>query len=102
MGMRQMGVFRHLSKFFNFSNPINFFVGILELIAELARIVSFSFRLFGNIFAGEVLLVIVAFLSPFGAPIPFLMLELFVGFMQALIFAMLTAVFLSLAVSHHS
>lgn len=96
-----IGLKLHLSKFFSFKGPIEFFVGILELVSEFAKIISFSFRLFGNIFAGEVLLVVTAFLVPYGAPIPFLMLEVFVGFVQALVFAMLTTVFISIAVSHH-
>lgn len=89
----------YLKKFFNFSNPIYFFVGVLELISEFAKVISFSFRLFGNIFAGEVLLTVIAFLMPLFAPLPFLGLELFVGFIQALVFSMLTSVFLSVATS---
>lgn len=100
-GMTARGIGAHMSKFFSFKNPINFFVGILEFISEFAKIISFSFRLFGNIFAGEVLLIITGFLAPFGAPLPFLMLELFVGFVQALVFAMLTMVFISIAVAEH-
>ena len=96
-----IGIRPHLSKFFSFKGPIEFFVGILEIVSEFAKIISFSFRLFGNIFAGEVLLVITGFLAPYGAPIPFLMLEIFVGFVQALVFAMLTVVFISIAVAHH-
>ncbi|MBI2616980.1 F0F1 ATP synthase subunit A [Candidatus Gottesmanbacteria bacterium] len=95
-GISALGL-SYLKKFFNFSNPIYFFVGILELISELSRIVSYSFRLFGNVFAGEVLLTVIAFFVPLLAPLPFLGLELFVGFIQAMVFAMLTAVFLSLA-----
>lgn len=97
-GLKTLGS-RYLKKFFNFSNPINFFVGVLELISELSKIISFSFRLFGNIFAGDVLLTVVAFLIPLFAPLPFLGMELFVGFIQALVFSMLTAAFLSLATS---
>ncbi len=96
IGLRTFGV-KYLKKFFNFTNPVNFFVGILELVSELSRIVSFAFRLFGNIFAGEVLLAVIAFLIPIIAPVPFLGLELFVGFIQALVFAMLTSVFLLIA-----
>ncbi|MBU0576711.1 F0F1 ATP synthase subunit A [Patescibacteria group bacterium] len=87
----------YLKKFINFSNPINFFVGILELVSEFARIMSFSFRLFGNIFAGEVLLAVIAFLLPLFVPLPFIGLELFVGFIQALVFATLTLVFINIA-----
>ncbi len=101
-GVKFLGWKGYLSKFINFSNPINFFTGILEIISEFSKVVSFGFRLFGNIFAGEVVLTIVAFLVPILASFPFLLLELFVGFIQALVFAVLTAVFLSIAVeSHH-
>lgn len=100
-GVSALGVWNHIRKFFTLSNPINFFVGILELISEFAKIISFSFRLFGNVFAGEVLLVIVGSLAPYGAPVPFLLLEVFVGFIQALVFAMLTMVFISIATAKH-
>ncbi|KKQ68565.1 MAG: ATP synthase F0 subunit A [Candidatus Nealsonbacteria bacterium RIFCSPHIGHO2_01_FULL_38_55] len=95
-GVAALGFLMHIKKFFNFSNPIKFFVGILELLSEFSRMISFSFRLFGNVFAGEVLLTIVFFLAPYIAPIPFLFLEMFFGAIQALIFAMLTLVFLSI------
>jgi len=100
-GFKYLGAKTHLSKFFDFSNPLNFFVGILELISEVSKILSFSFRLFGNVFAGEVLLLVIGFLIPLVATTPFLILELFVGFIQALVFAMLSLVFISLAVDHH-
>ena len=100
-GILALGVLKYGKKFINFSSPISFFVGILELIGELAKMVSFSFRLFGNVFAGEVLLVVIMTLAPFIAPIPFFGLELFVGFIQALVFAMLTLVFLKVAVTAH-
>ncbi len=85
----------------SFNGFIAFFAGILELVAEIAKLVSFSFRLFGNIFAGEVLLLVVSFLVPYIVPLPFLFLEIFVGFVQALVFAMLTLVFLKMAVTEH-
>lgn len=92
----------YLKKFFNFANPIMLILGLLELVSEFSKILSFAFRLFGNIFAGEVLLSIVAFLVPILASFPFLMLELFVGIVQALVFSMLTAVFISGAtIEHH-
>lgn len=96
-----IGISKHIKKFIDFRGPINFFVGILELISEFAKIISFSFRLFGNIFAGEVLLIVVSFLMPLIAPIPFFFLELFVGFIQALVFAMLTLVFIKGATAVH-
>lgn len=93
--------FKHLgsSKFIasRFLNP----VGILELLADVAKVLAFSFRLFGNIFAGEVLLTVVAALMPFFAPLPFMGLEIFVGFMQALVFSMLSLIFLNTAVESH-
>jgi F-type H+-transporting ATPase subunit a len=101
MGVAVKGARMHLSTFINFKSPIGFFVGLLELISELAKIISFSFRLFGNIFAGEVLLAIMAFLIPYLAPLPFMFLEVFVGFIQAFIFAMLTLVFISAATTLH-
>ena len=79
----------------------NAFAGILELISEFIKILSFSFRLFGNIFAGEVLLIVVSYLCAFLASLPFMFLEIFVGFMQALIFAMLSLVFFMIATAHH-
>lgn len=91
----------YLHKFFNFSSPIMFFVGILELLGEFTKIVSYAFRLFGNIFAGEVLLVVISFLVPVVAPMPFYGLELFVGLIQGLVFAMLTVVFFNMATMSH-
>jgi F-type H+-transporting ATPase subunit a len=101
--------FGYLTKFFSFKrllkgNPmglIDIFVGVLELISELARMVSFTFRLFGNIFAGEVLLLMMGFLVPFVLVDIFYGLELFVGLVQAFVFAMLTLVFAQTAVTHH-
>ncbi len=101
LGIAAIGLGRHISKFFTFRSPLDFFVGVLEFISEIAKMISFSFRLFGNVFAGEVLLVITAFLVPYLIPVPFLALELFVGFVQALVFAMLTTVFISIAVQQH-
>jgi F-type H+-transporting ATPase subunit a len=100
-GITGLGVFKYASKFINFSSPINFFVGILEFIAEIARIISFSFRLFGNMLAGEILLLVMTFLVPFLVALPFYALEVFVGVIQAFVFAMLTLVFGVLAVSSH-
>jgi len=93
--------FSYLKRFFNFSSPIDFFVGILEIISEFAKIISFAFRLFGNIFAGEVLLVVITFLIPIVVPMPFYGLELFVGFIQALVFALLSLVFFNMATQGH-
>ena len=101
LGMAAVGAFKHIGKFINFSNPINFFIGILELVSEIAKIISLSFRLFGNVFAGEVLLTIISFLAPYFIPLPFMFLELFVGIIQAFIFAMITLVSISLHTATH-
>ncbi|MEA3340864.1 MAG: FoF1 ATP synthase subunit a [Chloroflexota bacterium] len=74
---------------------IDAFVGSLEILDEMTKLLSYSFRLFGNIFAGEVLLIVISMLLPWLAPLPFLALEIFVGYIQALIFATLTLVFMS-------
>lgn len=91
----------YLKKFFNFSGPIPFFIGILELLSEFSRILSFSFRLFGNIFAGEVLIAVISFLVPVLVPTPFMAFELFVGALQAYVFAMISTVTYSMAAEHH-
>ncbi len=100
-GIAAIGIRAHASKFFNFSSPLAFFIGILELISEIARMISFAFRLFGNVFAGEVLLVVIAFLVPYLALVPFFFLEIFVGFIQAFVFAMLALVFIAIATVEH-
>jgi F-type H+-transporting ATPase subunit a len=105
-GVQALGA-NYFHKFFNFNTGKGFirgifaFSGILELISEFAKIISFAFRLFGNIFAGEVLLAVMAFLVAFIVPVAFYGLELFVGFIQALVFMMLAVVFFSTAVISH-
>lgn len=96
-GIAGLGVWHYAGKFINFKSPVGFFVGLLETISEIAKMISFSFRLFGNVFAGEVLLLVILFLVPYIFPVPFLVLEVFVGFVQALVFALLTLVFLKVA-----
>ena len=93
----------YLKKFFNFSSPVNFIVGFFELISELMRLITFSFRLFGNIFAGEVILTVMLSLAAFFV-LPFLAFEVFVGVIQAFVFVMLTAAFINQnveKVEHH-
>jgi F-type H+-transporting ATPase subunit a len=84
-----------------FSGFIDIFIGVLETLSEFIRIVSFTFRLFGNMTAGEILLLIAAFLIPWILALPFYGLELLVGFVQALIFSGLTLVFVTMAVTSH-
>lgn len=99
-GISHLGL-SYFKKFIDFSNPINFFVGILETVLEFAKIISFAFRLFGNIFAGEVLLSVMTYLIAVLVPAPFYALELFVGFIQALVFSMLSLIFFNLATKGH-
>ncbi len=122
-GLRTLGV-RYLSKFFNFgeffrgarqlftgklkaglsglfTGAMTVFTGLLEGLSELIRIVSLTFRLFGNMTAGEILLLVAAFLIPWLFAIPFYGLELLIGFIQAIIFGGLTLIFLTLAVESH-
>lgn len=105
IGAQVVGVkflrFDYFKRFFNFTNPGKFILGLLELVSEVSRIISFAFRLFGNIFAGEVLLMVSLSLLPFLAPIPFLGLEIFVGLIQALVFAVLTLVFWQMSTVPH-
>ena len=108
-GISSLGFFAYGKRFFpfgrlftgGFMGAIDFFVGILEFIAEIARLISFSFRLFGNMLAGEILLLVMTFLIPLLLALPFYGLELFVGAIQAFVFAMLTLVFGALAVTSH-
>ena len=96
-----MGFKAYVAKFYRLKDPVSFFIGTLEIISEFSKVISFAFRLFGNVFAGKVLLTIIAFLIPVLASFPFLVLELFVGFIQALVFSMLTTVFISVAIAKH-
>jgi F-type H+-transporting ATPase subunit a len=110
-GLRRLG-FGYLAKFIRvktlikgpsrfFNGPIDLFVGILEGLSEIIRVVSFTFRLFGNMLAGKLLILVSAFLVPFVFSVPFYGLELLVGLIQAMIFAGLTLTFATLAISHH-
>jgi len=112
-GIFAIGFFRYANKFiklgdlwlaFKSMKPTSliiavseFFVGLIEIVSEAAKVVSLSLRLFGNIFAGEVLLTVIASLIAFAVPLPFLFFELLVGIVQATVFAMLVLVYLTVA-----
>jgi F-type H+-transporting ATPase subunit a len=98
-GVAALGVVKYARKFINFHSGIGFAVGIVELIGELARLISLSFRLFGNILAGEVLIIVATFFVPYLGPVPLMLFELFIGFLQAAIFALLTLFFIKLAIT---
>lgn len=111
-GIAALGVWRYAGKFINiqipkkftfgeiFNSVLAFLIGIIELFSELARLIAFSFRLFGNIFAGKTLiLVVMALATPYLLPVPLLAYELFVGFIQAFIFAVLTLFFIKIAIA---
>lgn len=88
-----VGIVNYLKRYFSF-NPVNLFVGLLEIVAEITKVLSLSFRLFGNVFAGEALLVTISGIFAFILPLPFIFMEVIVGFVQAAIFMMLTLVFM--------
>lgn len=99
-GILAIGVWKYAGKFINIhGGGIGFFIGIIDLVSELARLLSFSFRLFGNIFAGEVLIAVIIYFAPYIAPVPLMLFELFVSFIQAVIFALLTLFFVKLAIT---
>jgi F-type H+-transporting ATPase subunit a len=119
-GVMALGAWNYLNKFINIKafieipkkimkdptvlvvNPIKAFVGLIEIIGEAAKVASLSFRLFGNIFAGEVLLASMSALLAFGVPIPFMFLEVIVGVVQALIFSMLILSYLTMNTSEEA
>ncbi|HEX7737428.1 MAG TPA: F0F1 ATP synthase subunit A [Ktedonobacteraceae bacterium] len=108
-GFATLGFGEHLSKYFKFkelftkpAGIIEFFVGLVELVTELSRLLSFAFRLFGNIFAGSAVLAVFGFLTLGIGNVVFIPLELFVAFVQALVFSLLTLVFLEMATTGHS
>ena len=99
IGVATVGAFRYAGKFFTLRSPIACVVGLIEFFSEVLRIVSFSFRLFGNILAGEVLLAVTVFLVPYIMPLPFMAFETFVAVVQGAVFAMLTLSFMKLAIA---
>lgn len=96
-----LGIVRFFKRFLNFDSFENFFIGIFEFISEVTKLISFSFRLFGNVLAGEIVLLVAALFTPFFLPIPFLILETFVGLIQAFIFYVLTVSFIHNATVRH-
>ena len=93
VAIQKLGGIAYLKKYIKLESPIMFFVGALEAMGEITRTMSLGVRLFGNLFAGEILLTMVSFMIPFIVPLPFLGLEIFVGFIQALVFSSLITVF---------
>ena len=98
-GIATLGFFRHFSRYINFhGGAVDFVVGLIELMSNLGRLISFSFRLFGNIFAGEVMVLVAGYFLPYLLPAPLMAFEMFIGLVQALVFAMLTLFFVKLAI----
>ena len=100
LSIKTIGISDYLSRYFSL-NPINLFIGFLEIISEITKVISLSFRLFGNIFAGEIVLGTVSTMFAIVFPLPFLMLEVVVGLVQALVFAMLTMAFMAILMTPH-
>jgi F-type H+-transporting ATPase subunit a len=101
LAIRTTGLGSYLKRFFAL-NPLLLFVGLMEIVQEVTKLLSFSFRLFGNISAGESVLGTMASISAFVLPIPFLGLELLVAVIQALIFSLLTLAFMSILTETHA
>lgn len=109
MGFAALGAKEQISKYLNFRalfrgglGIVDFIAGLLEIVSELGRLISFSFRLFGNIFAGSVLLAVFAFLLPVVAAAIFIPFEIFVAAIQAYVFAFLTLLFMTVATTSHA
>ena len=100
VGILGLGFIKYGSKFIvnPLRDPMGFAVGLVELISELVRVVSLSFRLFGNILAGEVIITVAIFFAPYLGPLPLMLFEIFIGFLQAAIFALLTLFYIKLAI----
>ncbi len=98
-GIAALGVLKYASKFVNLHSALGFIVGIIELVSEVARLITFSFRLFGNIFAGKVLILVAMFFLPYILPVPLLLYEVLVGVIQGAVFALLTLFFIKIAVT---
>lgn len=97
-GLATLGALKYTKRFVNLSSPVGFAVGLIELMSNLGRLISFSFRLFGNIFAGEVMILVASYFLPYLLPVPLMAFEMFVGFIQGVVFAMLTLFFIKLAI----
>jgi F-type H+-transporting ATPase subunit a len=100
LAIKYNGIVEYLKRFFSL-NPVFLFVGILELVSEVIKVVSLSFRLFGNIYAGKTILDTVSHLFAYVVPIPFLLLEGIIALVQALVFSMLTMVFMTILIAPH-
>lgn len=98
MGIFVLGVLKYATKFINIKKPLTIPLGVIELISEAAKLVSLSFRLFGNILVGGILLLLVAHTMHFVAPVPVMLFEVFVALLQAGIFALLTLIYVKLAI----
>jgi len=98
--IKYLGIKDYLKRWVSL-NPIFLFVGLLEIVSEFTKIISLSFRLFGNIFAGEVVLTTISAIFAFIVPLPFYFLEIIVGFVQAAVFMMLSLVFMSILSEKH-
>lgn len=98
-GIAVLGGLKYAGRYVNLTSPVGFAVGLIEIVSNLGRLVSFSFRLFGNIFAGEVMILVAGYFLPYLLPVPLEGFEMFIGAIQALVFAMLTMFFIKLSVT---
>jgi len=101
LSIKTLGFKEYITRFISYK-PLNLYVGLLELISEFTKIISFSFRLFGNIYVGEVMISQLSNVSAFLLPIPLMLYESAVGLIQALVFGMLTMAFMAILTTPHS
>lgn len=92
------GILAYFKKFFNFSSPLNFILGFFDIIGEAARIISISFRFFGNAFAAEVLLAVLMIIFPYLLPLPFMPILLLSSVVQPTVFALLCMIYIQMAI----
>lgn len=99
-GITVLGFLRYGAKFVSLKGGVlGLAVGLIELVSNLARLISFSFRLFGNVFAGSILIAVAVMFLPYVVPVPVMLFEVFVALVQAAIFALLTLAFIKIAIT---
>jgi len=94
------GFFGYIKKFINFKSPLDFILGFFEIIGEIAKLISVSFRFFGNAFAAEVLLAVLLFIFPYLLPLPFMVILLLSSIVQPAVFALLILIYIQMSVVH--
>ncbi|OIO49043.1 MAG: hypothetical protein AUJ34_01935 [Parcubacteria group bacterium CG1_02_41_12] len=92
------GIWGYIKRFINFKSPLDFILGFFEIIGELAKLISVSFRFFGNAFAAEVLIAVLLFIFPYVLPLPFMMILLLSSIVQPAVFALLIMIYIQMSI----